>query len=242
MCQKHYWRLKKTGTTDAPQPVTHCPQKHEYTPENTYTHRGKRKCNTCRRERNFEAWKNAPTPPPCSVEDCETPRRRKDWCLTHFKRWEKYGDPLAGPPIQRKAKTPEEKKQRQIEAAQRYRAANPEKEQARLRKYRQENWEQVKAGHYRWREENSGQWHATVYRARQKRLDLLGPDAEIVDREAILAAFGMVCHLCGGEIESRKDLEFDHVIPIVRGGGETWDNIRPSHMFCNRSKGAKLLP
>lgn len=26
---------------------THCPSGHEYTPENTYTHKGKRRCRTC---------------------------------------------------------------------------------------------------------------------------------------------------------------------------------------------------
>lgn len=28
---------------------THCPRGHEYTPDNTYTHSGQRKCKTCRR-------------------------------------------------------------------------------------------------------------------------------------------------------------------------------------------------
>ena len=31
---------------------THCPQGHEYTPENTYTWKNMRHCRTCRRERN----------------------------------------------------------------------------------------------------------------------------------------------------------------------------------------------
>jgi hypothetical protein len=30
---------------------THCPQGHEYTPENTWVYRGRRYCRTCRRER-----------------------------------------------------------------------------------------------------------------------------------------------------------------------------------------------
>lgn len=94
---------------------------------------------------------------------------------------------------------------------------------------------------YRWRRENSGNWHAIVYAARLRRLERIGPDPEHVDREAILAEFGMVCHICGGEIESRDDLEFDHVIPIALGGRESYDNIRPSHMLYNRRKGAKLL-
>lgn len=34
---------------------THCPQGHEYTPENTYVHNGSRQCKTCRRERKVRA-------------------------------------------------------------------------------------------------------------------------------------------------------------------------------------------
>lgn len=32
----------------------------------------------------------------CAVECCNKPRRRKQWCVAHYKRWWKYGDPLAG--------------------------------------------------------------------------------------------------------------------------------------------------
>jgi len=35
-------------------PATHCPQGHEYTPENTYTHR--KRCKTCVRARQREAY------------------------------------------------------------------------------------------------------------------------------------------------------------------------------------------
>jgi 5-methylcytosine-specific restriction endonuclease McrA len=57
------------------------------------------------------------------------------------------------------------------------------------------------------------------------------------DQEAILAEFGMVCHLCGGAIESPDDLQFDHVIPISRGGARLEGNVLPSHKRCNNSKG-----
>lgn len=36
----------------SPKDRTHCPQKHEYTPENTYWHRQQRYCKECRRRRN----------------------------------------------------------------------------------------------------------------------------------------------------------------------------------------------
>lgn len=68
-----------------------------------------------------------------------------------------------------------------------------------------------------------------------------GSQAGPVDYAAILAEFGMVCHLCGGEIESRPELNFDHVIPLTRGGPHVQENIRPSHKSCNLRKGSKLM-
>ena len=59
-----------------------------------------------------------------------------------------------------------------------------------------------------------------------------------VDSAAILAEFGFVCHICSGVIESRDDLHMDHVIPLSKGGTHSAENIRPSHAFCNMSKGA----
>lgn len=29
----------------------------------------------------------------CSVEGCERPRRRREWCSTHYTRWLRHGDP-----------------------------------------------------------------------------------------------------------------------------------------------------
>lgn len=37
---------------------THCIYGHEYTPENTYTNRGKRNCKACRRTRDRERWRS----------------------------------------------------------------------------------------------------------------------------------------------------------------------------------------
>jgi 5-methylcytosine-specific restriction endonuclease McrA len=221
---------------------THCVAGHEYTPETTYIDpAGKRHCTICRAaaKARDEARVKAEV---CSIDGCGRSRRvgGHGWCHSHYRNWRLYGDPEAKP-IRPAKYAPEERKQRQLDAAKRYRESHREQELARYREYRQVNWEQVRDAMYDWRRRNSGQWHAIVYAARLRRLELIGPDAEEVDREAILAEFGMVCHICGGVIESRADLEFDHVIPIARGGREAYDNIRPSHMVCNRRKGAKLL-
>jgi hypothetical protein len=44
------------------------------------------------------------------------------------------------------------------------------------------------------------------------------------------------CVECG----SRDRLEFDHIIPVVRGGGSTARNIELRCEGCNRRKGARI--
>jgi len=61
------------------------------------------------------------------------------------------------------------------------------------------------------------------------------------DFEAILAEFGMFCHICGLEIPSMADLHMEHVIALVNGGPHSAENIKPSHALCNLRKGSKRL-
>lgn len=58
---------------------------------------------------------------------------------------------------------------------------------------------------------------------------------EPVSYAEILMRDGRVCHLCGGAIPDGQ-LDFDHVIPLARGGAHTSKNIKPSHASCNRRK------
>jgi len=133
------------------------------------------------------------------------------------------------------------------------REANPEKTAARVRAWVQEHPEASKAHKNKWvrehpeerrtarkrwwdsRPEYGRQAHA-VRRARQ-----LGGHITKADYRAILAEYGMTCHLCGEPIEAMADLQFDHVVPLARGGQHAKANIRPSHARCNQRKGAALV-
>src|SRR5438093_693993 len=48
---------------------------------------------------------------------------------------------------------------------------------------------------------------------------------------------GGKCVKCG----SQEKLEFDHIIPVARGGSNTARNIQLLCEACNRSKGASLV-
>jgi 5-methylcytosine-specific restriction endonuclease McrA len=85
---------------------------------------------------------------------------------------------------------------------------------------------------HRWKERNAARLAEVNRQAqRQRRGD--------VDFARILAEYGPVCHICGDDIED--DLEFDHVVPLSRGGAHAEENIRPSHEACNHWKGTRLM-
>ncbi len=48
---------------------------------------------------------------------------------------------------------------------------------------------------------------------------------------------GQLCGICGGKPDG-NDYDFDHIVPIAKGGAHHIDNMRFTHSFCNRSKGA----
>jgi 5-methylcytosine-specific restriction endonuclease McrA len=47
--------------------------------------------------------------------------------------------------------------------------------------------------------------------------------------------------ICGEVIPEGSSWHLDHIVPIARGGGHTWENVAVSHATCNIRKGAKLL-
>ncbi len=46
------------------------------------------------------------------------------------------------------------------------------------------------------------------------------------------------CQYCGTKC-STEDLTFDHVIPVVKGGSKTWNNIVTCCFECNHRKGGR---
>lgn len=65
-------------------------------------------------------------------------------------------------------------------------------------------------------------------------------------RPAVVAAYGARCVHCGGRIDLGRawpdplSLSLDHVVPRSRGGGDDLANLRPSHLHCNCSRGARM--
>lgn len=60
-----------------------------------------------------------------------------------------------------------------------------------------------------------------------------------INYRAIVARDGLRCGICGGAVE-KKDIHFDHVIPLSKGGAHAEWNIRVTHASCNRHKHARV--
>ena len=88
-----------------------------------------------------------------------------------------------------------------------------------------------------------------IFKSTLKSLGLLGYQralksnikAEIVDYATVLIDNKGICHLCGRSIiygpgQKGARLQFDHVVPLSKGGTHTWSNIKPAHARCNLLK------
>lgn len=119
-----------------------------------------------------------------------------------------------------------------------YYAENKEQSRAHSRAYYLANKEKAYARFVAWKKANPERMREIFARRRARKHGAIVSKA---DYAAILAEFGMVCHICGQDIEFLDDLNFDHVIPLAKGGPHSAENIRPSHALCNQQKGASLL-
>ena len=86
---------------------------------------------------------------------------------------------------------------------------------------------------------------------RKERLESAEQDGHT--EQDVLEKWGTDCHICGqvidmaaprrvGDQNWEMSLHLDHVIPLVKGGSHTLDNVKPAHALCNITKGARLLP
>lgn len=58
-------------------------------------------------------------------------------------------------------------------------------------------------------------------------------------RSNLFARDNFTCQYCGSLFLSR-DLTYDHVLPVARGGRKSWENIVTCCVPCNRQKGDRI--
>ncbi len=118
------------------------------------------------------------------------------------------------------------------------RAEHPEETLAYYRAWREQNAEKCRAATRKWSRNNPEaiRQQANLRYARKK-----GATIGKVSYRAVLLRDEMMCHICGGEIDSLDELHFDHVIPLGRGGAHSMDNLHTAHAWCNQWKHVKLM-
>jgi len=106
---------------------------------------------------------------------------------------------------------------------------------------------EVRHGHNKRRaKRHSGRCHGERHIARAKRL---GVALETVSRIKVFERDGWKCQLCG--VATPRELlkhstdpcapTLDHVIPMARGGGHTYDNTQCLCRSCNSRKGSRVV-
>ena len=157
-------------------------------------------------------------------------------------------------------KNPEEQKRRSREQF----AKSRERENNRRKKRYWDNWEleresrreyykktaeQQKQAAREWRRRNPEKLASMNRNSRARRKNVY---SERYTKDDVLAKWGTSCHLCGEPIDLsapryngkkgwEKGLQLDHVIPLINGGEDTVENVKPAHGICNLKKG-KLPP
>lgn len=133
-----------------------------------------------------------------------------------------------------------------------YLKANPERRRAYKETQRERNGDEIRRKslekyhrnkeHYaakakEWRAANPGKIREAADRRRARvREQAVGR----VDYAEILKRDGYWCYLCEQDV-APKDVSYDHVIPLSKGGPHSMDNIRITHWKCNHKKGNRLL-
>lgn len=78
-----------------------------------------------------------------------------------------------------------------------------------------------------------------VERAARRRAQKQHTQTEKVDFKQILRDSKGLCGICNKPLDL-FGIEFDHIVPLARGGSHTRENIQATHSRCNRVKGAKV--
>jgi 5-methylcytosine-specific restriction endonuclease McrA len=137
---------------------------------------------------------------------------------------------------------------------QRY-AENPNPQKARSKKARELKREYYLAYHKRYGKayrtkhphkvaEKNRKWaeanpeKCREVQARRKAIKLQTAVERISFKQILRSANG-ICGICRQPFDL-FGIEFDHIIPLARGGTHTTQNIQATHARCNRAKGCKL--
>lgn len=120
-----------------------------------------------------------------------------------------------------------------------YYEQNKERKQEVGRQYYQKNKETILEKQKKYNNSKVGK--KVMRKAHKKRRQLLATNKGIkyerdwvIDRDRV--GEHPICYLCGESITVLKNLQLDHVVPVVLGGSDCFTNIACTHTLCNLRK------
>lgn len=122
------------------------------------------------------------------------------------------------------------------ENAREYRAQNREMFLEKARQRYAESPDKAKEQARRWRQEHPEKRRVYGHLRRARKMAVGGSYTES-EWQALCTWFGNQCLSCG-EIEN---LTVDHVVPLIKGGRNSIDNLQPLCFSCNCKKQAKTI-
>lgn len=120
------------------------------------------------------------------------------------------------------------------ERSDKWQQDNPDGVSKRTRRWRQKNLDKVRNNISRWQKENPEKM-AAKYNRRRTRKTKAGGSYTGEEFKTLCKQYDNRCLCCG----KKKKLEFDHVIPVSKGGSSDISNGQPLCRSCNSSKGNK---
>lgn len=152
----------------------------------------------------------------------------------HYRRWQRYGDPLT---VKQAPRYPTEaaREAARREDRRRWVAANPEAMNAARLAWRVANPERRREHRRAAKKRNpvANRSYVRARRARTKGLTVVPITAEQLRQR--WAFYGGLCWICG----SNKDIQIEHVKPLSKGGAHMLCNLRPACAECNARKGTR---
>lgn len=125
----------------------------------------------------------------------------------------------------------EENKEACLASCRAYKAANKDAVKADSRRYYAENAERQKAAVREWTSKNRGKVNSYGAKRRAAKRG-----TEVKDCPRVAALYRIAACLR----EDGYDVHVDHIVPIVRGGSHTFENLQILTATANLQKGSKL--
>ena len=193
-------------------------------------------CKTCEREYGKEYRKNNIE----KIKACQKKYRENNIEKTRS-RWENYYLQNKDHEKIRRAKYRDKNKEQLKEYEKKYRETFPEKQVYRHKKYYEENSEKEKERVRRYAQTPIGKITNTRIRHRRRALSKDTPcTLTLIQWEKILESQSNKCSICGKRFCKSIPPTKDHIIPVSKGGGLTFENVQALCRSCNSSKNARL--